>query len=123
MAAEDGGDDVFASFGSIAVSFSLIGDGDGATITDNGGNQIGSSGGSGVIDPLLGLLQHDPDAAVRAEAAQALGRFVLKAELESPHSPGVERVEEALRRTFEQADEVSEVRGRALEAIGARSDI
>ena len=75
-----------------------------------------------LIDPLLGLLQHDQDAAVRAEAAQALGRFVLKAELESPRSPDVERVEEMLRRTFEQADEVSEVRGRALEAIGARSE-
>ncbi len=42
--------------GAVTSSFSLIGDSDGATITDNGGNQIGSSSGSGVINPLLGAL-------------------------------------------------------------------
>jgi len=31
-----------------------------------------------LVEPLIGLLQSDDDAAVRAEAALALGRFVLQ---------------------------------------------
>ncbi len=77
--------------------------------------------GHDLIDPLLGLLQDDPDAAVRAEAARALGRYVLQAEFDSLRASDAERVERALQRTVEDQDEVSEVRGRALEAVGARS--
>jgi HEAT repeat protein len=76
--------------------------------------------GRGLIDSLLRLLEHDPDAVVRAEAALALGRFVLKAEFDTLRPKDVERIEQALRRAFGDAAEVVEVRARALEAIGAR---
>jgi len=78
--------------------------------------------GRDLIDPLRALLQSDSDAGVRAEAAQALGRFVLQAEFDALPASDVERVERALRATVEDAGEVSEVRGRALESIGARSE-
>ena len=42
--------------GSIAASYSLIGDDTGATLTDNGNNLIGDPNGTGIIDPMLGLL-------------------------------------------------------------------
>ena len=77
--------------------------------------------GRDLIDQLIGLLQRDPDAGVRAEAALALGRFVLQAEFEALPTPDSERVETALRRAVDNRAEPAEVRGRALEAIGARS--
>ena len=77
--------------------------------------------GRDMIDPLLGMLEDDPDAAVRAEAALALGRFVLQAEFDTLRAVDVERVDSGLRRTFDDAAEVVEVRARALESIGARS--
>ena len=77
--------------------------------------------GRDLVDPLLGLLEHEPDAGVRAEVALALGRFVLQAEYDALRAADAERVEDALRRTFEDPAEVSEVRGRALESIGVRS--
>jgi hypothetical protein len=43
--------------GTLAARFSLIGDGTGATITDNGGNQIGTA--ASPIDPLLGQLANN----------------------------------------------------------------
>ncbi len=74
-----------------------------------------------LIDPLVGLLESDTDPAVRAEAALGLGRFVLQAEFGLLRGTDAERVERALRRAAEDAAEVVEVRGRALESIGARS--
>lgn len=78
--------------------------------------------GRDFIDHLFGLLTSDPDASVRAEAALALGRFVMKAEFDALCEADAERVERALRRTIDDVDEVMEVRGRALEAVGARSE-
>lgn len=75
--------------------------------------------GRDLIDPLAGLLEGDGDAGVRAEAALALGRFVLQAELGRLPAAHAERVERALRRSVDDASEVSEVRGRALESLGA----
>ncbi len=78
--------------------------------------------GRDLIDSLLGLLEGDPDAAVRAEVALALGRFVLQAEFDTLRAADAERVERALQRTIEDDAETVEVRGRALESIGARSE-
>lgn len=78
--------------------------------------------GRDLIDALLELLRNDSDAAVRAEAASALGRFILQAEFDVLRSTDSERIEEALRRAFEDEGEIAEVRGRALESIGARSE-
>jgi HEAT repeat protein len=77
--------------------------------------------GRDLIDVLLTLLESDADAAVRAEAALALGRFVVEAEFDAVRPAAAERVEQALRRAFEDGGEVLEVRSRALESLGARS--
>lgn len=77
--------------------------------------------GRDLIDPLVGLLQSDPEAGVRAEAALGLGRFVLQAEFDTLQAANAERVEQALRRTIDDLAEVVEVRGRALESLGASS--
>ncbi len=71
---------------------------------------------------LLKILTDDPAAAVRAEAALALGRFVLKAEIGTLKPVDAERLENALHAVIEDAAEEVEVRGRALESIGARSE-
>jgi HEAT repeat protein len=78
--------------------------------------------GRDLIDPLLGLLRSDEDAGVRAEAALALGRFVLQREFDALPAAKAERIEDALRDVFDDVTEVAEVRGRALEALGARSE-
>ncbi len=78
--------------------------------------------GRGLIDPLISLLDTDPDAGVRSEAALALGRYSLQAEFDTLRAADVERVEAALRRTVTDPTEIVEVRGRALEALGARSE-
>lgn len=72
-----------------------------------------------IIDPLLNILERDGGAGVRAEAALALGRFVIFAEQGKITERYLERIEAALRRAIENGDEVQEVRGRALEAAGA----
>jgi HEAT repeat protein len=74
-----------------------------------------------LIEPLIGLLQSDDSAMVRAEAALALGQFVLQCELGSLPDRYFRQVEQALRRAIDDEDEKLEVRGRALEAIGACS--
>ena len=78
--------------------------------------------GLDLLDALVRLLESAADAGVRAEAALALGRFVLQAEFGALRSSDAERVEQALQRTITDASEVAEVRGRALESIGARGE-
>ena len=75
---------------------------------------------TGLIGSLIELLEADEDPAVRAEAALALGRYVVMFELGRLRENHFERVESALRRTIEKADEIEEVRARAIEAIGPR---
>ncbi len=77
--------------------------------------------GRDLISPLLGLLEKDEDPEVRAEAALALGRFVLLSELGNLQENHFQKVEEGLRRTLQDELEEDEVRARALEAIGAYS--
>ena len=78
--------------------------------------------GRDLIDPLIGLLGDDADAGVRAEAALALGRYVLQAEFDALRSSDAERIEGALRRTVTDPTEIAEVRARALESLGARNE-
>jgi HEAT repeat protein len=75
-----------------------------------------------VILPLVRLAREDPDAAVRAEAALALGRFVLLSETGRLRERYYRIVEQALREVISNPQEIDEVRARALEAIGARDD-
>jgi HEAT repeat protein len=74
-----------------------------------------------LIKPLIGLLQSDDNAVVRAEAALALGRFVLQWEFGSLPDRYFRQVEQALRRAIGDDGQQLAVRGRALEAIGACS--
>jgi HEAT repeat protein len=71
-----------------------------------------------LIDDLTALTQTDDSAAVRAEAALALGRFVLLFETGRLRERHFERVVTALRRAIENAAEIEEVRARAIESIG-----
>jgi len=74
-----------------------------------------------LIERLIGLLQSDDSALVREQAALALGRFVLRCEFGSLPDRYFRQVEQALRRTIDDDGQELEVRGRALEAIGACS--
>jgi HEAT repeat protein len=74
-----------------------------------------------LIDKTVGLLAEDGDAAVRAEAALSLGRFVLLSEYGRLRPRYFQRVEAALKTAVEDIDEIEEVRARALEAIGAHN--
>ncbi len=77
--------------------------------------------GPNLIGPLIRMLEGDEEAAVRAEAALALGRFVLLAEYGKLRERHFREVEGGLRRVLEDTAEIEEVRGRALEAIGAHN--
>ena len=74
------------------------------------------------LDGLLDLLANDDAPVVRAEAALALGRFVLQLEMDELKEDDIARVENALHSVIEDDTEEVEVRGRALESIGARSE-
>jgi HEAT repeat protein len=77
--------------------------------------------GRDAIPGLLSLLGDDPNAAVRSEAALALGRYVLAGEFDEARPRDVEEVTDALRRTAADPTEPPEVRGRAVESLGASS--
>jgi HEAT repeat protein len=77
--------------------------------------------GRDLLDVLVKLLQTDANPAVRAEAALALGPYVLQAEFDRLRGDDSERIEQALEAAFRNAGEPPEVRGRALESLGARS--
>ncbi|MEX0786426.1 MAG: HEAT repeat domain-containing protein [Dehalococcoidia bacterium] len=78
--------------------------------------------GRDLIDALVGLLESDADASVRAESALALGRFVLHAAFDKLNPGDASRIDDLLRRVARDESEVTEVRGRALEAIGVRDE-
>lgn len=72
-----------------------------------------------LIAPLTALLAHDPEADVRAAAAISLGRFVLLAALGEIADEPAHQAEIALRAAWDRPGESSEVRRRALEALGS----
>lgn len=71
---------------------------------------------------ILMRLLDDPEALVRADAALGLGRFLLRSELTGGDDELTRQIESALRSTFLDESELPEVRGRALEALGVRSE-
>lgn len=75
-----------------------------------------------LIPALLRLAREDEDAGVRAEASLALGRFVLLFEEGRLRERHFRDIEAGLRAVISKADEIEEVRARALEAIGAHDD-
>ncbi len=70
---------------------------------------------------LIALLERDPDMAVRAEAALALGKFVLLAEMGSLPRRHAAMVEAALRNVLEHGQEPEPVLARALESAAINS--
>jgi HEAT repeat protein len=74
-----------------------------------------------LIAPLAGLLRNDPDAAVRREAAIALGRYAVVAELGYLADRDAQALRDALIESAEDLDEDELVRARAIEAAGALS--
>jgi HEAT repeat protein len=71
---------------------------------------------------LVEILEKDPDPGVRAEAALAIGRFVLLAELGRLRERHFEKAAAALRGVVEDPNENDDVRARAIEAIGAHDE-
>lgn len=71
---------------------------------------------------LLRQVRSDPEPSVRAEIADALGRWVITAEFGLLPEEDVEELSSVLRETIEDIEEPDEVRARALEALGAWSD-
>ncbi|HEX5414828.1 MAG TPA: HEAT repeat domain-containing protein, partial [Chloroflexota bacterium] len=68
------------------------------------------------------LLRSDPDESVRIAAALSLARFALLSELGTLYKPSAERVREALYAAATDAGETTDVRRRAVEALGVLSD-
>ena len=78
--------------------------------------------GPDLIPTLARLTKKDEDAAVRAESALGLGRFVLLFEEGRLRQRHFREAEAALRDVISNNDEIPEVRARALEAIGAHDE-
>jgi hypothetical protein len=78
--------------------------------------------GSDLIAPLVRLMKQDDDAAVRAESALGLGRFVLLFEQGRLRDRHFREAEAALRDVISNNDEIEEVRARTLEAIGPHDE-
>jgi HEAT repeat protein len=74
-----------------------------------------------LIEPLVRLMDSDPDEGVQAAAATALGKFVVRAEFQELRRREVDRVVGALRSTIGSRESPLEVRARALESLGAHS--
>jgi HEAT repeat protein len=70
--------------------------------------------------PVLLNLLHDPEAIVRAEAALALGRYLFGYEVLDRYDELAGEIETALRAVIHDESELTDVRGRALEAVGVR---
>jgi HEAT repeat protein len=70
------------------------------------------------LDALLGALQGDPAAGARLAAAEALGPFALRAELEELQEATADRIATALRDRAEDPTEEYGVRGAALASVG-----
>ncbi|HEX7586994.1 MAG TPA: HEAT repeat domain-containing protein [Anaerolineae bacterium] len=75
-----------------------------------------------LVKPFVGFLRSDPDARVRAAAADSLGRFMLLAEYgRLPESPHANLIFEALLATIHGTAEDLNVRRHALEAVAYSS--
>jgi len=78
-----------------------------------------------LIPTLLGLLDQDRDADVRAAAAQALGQYVFLGEIEALSQAKLKKIEEALLSALQNPGSPVQVQRGALEALGysSREDV
>ena len=75
-----------------------------------------------LIEPLIHLLTDDPEEAVRAAAAQALGRFIVLAETAKLSERDGDRVAKVLFDVVDGGEEAVEVRRRAIESLAPLTD-
>jgi HEAT repeat protein len=76
-----------------------------------------------LIKPLVGFLRSDPNAGVRAAAADSLGRFVLLGEYDRIPQQGLtDLLHDALLATIRSGTEENEVRARAIESLAYWSE-
>jgi len=71
---------------------------------------------------LSAQLESDPEASVRAEVADALGKWVVSMEFGLLSEEDAEELEVGLTSRVHDDEEDDEVRGRSLEALGASSE-
>jgi hypothetical protein len=71
---------------------------------------------------LVAQLRDDPSEAVRADLAGALAGYVISTEFGLMSDEDAELLTATLREVVEDIEEADEVRGRALEALGASSE-
>lgn len=77
--------------------------------------------GRDLIPVLAAMLREDPEPDVRREAAVALGRYAVEAELGNLRDSDFDQIREILMESTEDVDEHEGVRARAIEALGAIS--
>ena len=70
-----------------------------------------------LMKKLINMLQNDPHVLVRAEAAKALGRFVLLGELGDLPEAETKQAQDVLLDILQQGSEPVEIRRQALESI------
>lgn len=99
----------------------LLGDDD-ASVRANGIEGLWEDEDPALAKRFAEFLRDDPDAGVRAVAADALGRFVLLAEYRRLADSQAEVITRALLTTTRDLDEDLTVRCRAVEALGYWSD-
>jgi HEAT repeat protein len=99
----------------------LLGDDD-ASVRTNSIEGLWEDEDAALIKPFAVFLRDDPDARVRAAAADALGRFLLLAEYGRLANGQAEMIGAALLAATRRHDEDLAVRCRAVEALGYWSD-
>lgn len=93
-----------------------------AQVRVNGIEGLWEDEDAALVKPFLALLRQDPDASVRAAAADAVGRFLLLAEYGRLVSTSADTLGQALLTIIRNRDEDLTVRCRALEALAYWSD-
>lgn len=71
-----------------------------------------------VVDPIIELMQHDPDNQVRAASAATLGHYVLMGEWGQIKERVAGRIVEALLAQFQRDGDPNSVRRAVLESLG-----
>jgi hypothetical protein len=73
---------------------------------------------TGVVEPIIGMMQVDADAQVRAASAATLGHYVLMGEWGQINERVAKRIVDALLAHFAREEEATVVRRAVLESLG-----